>query len=90
MRTTVAALEHIFAEICNSAYPHEWDEDHISFTLMQELRSLFSNRVINFQDWSKIVDWRSFKNRGQQETKYGDIALIVNVQYSSGEVLKGV
>jgi hypothetical protein len=90
MRRTVNQLETAFDNICNSSYPNEWDENHISFSLMKELRSIFSNREIQFNDWSKIVDWQSFKNRGKQESSFGDIALIVNVQFSSGETLRGV
>ena len=90
MHRTVQQLERVFSNICLQSYPHEWDENHLSFQLMRELRNLFSNRTINFSGWSKIVNWQSFKNRGKQETNYGDIALIVNVQFSSGEVLKGV
>jgi hypothetical protein len=90
MKTTVRRLEDIFSEICTNSYPYEWDENHITFQLMKQLRELFGNRVIDFNSWSKIVDWRSFKNRGKQETSYGDIALIVTVQYTSGEVFRGV
>jgi len=90
MRTTVTNLEHVFATICREAYPNEWDENFISFRLMQELRNLFNNRAIHFNKWSKIVNWHCFKNRGKQETNYGDIALLVNIQFSSNEVLKGV
>jgi hypothetical protein len=90
VKATVIHLENMFANLCREAYPHEWDENFISFRLMQELRNLFGNRVIHFQDWSKIVDWQSFKNRGKQETNYGDIALLVNIQFTSNEVLKGV
>jgi len=90
MRTTVNSLEQIFATICQEAFPNEWDENFITFRLMQELRRMFARRVIHFDNWSKIVDWQSFKNRGKQETNYGDIALLVNIQFSSNEVLKGV
>ena len=90
MRRTVRTLEDSFSSICRNSFPLEWDENHLSFQLMRKLREVFSNRVINFNGWSKIVDWKSFKNRGKQETNYGDIALIVNVQFSSGETLKGV
>lgn len=90
MRRTVNTLESSFSEICENAYPHEWDENHLSFLLMRRLREIFSERVIHFNNWSKIVDWKSFKNRGKQETKYGDIALLVHVQFSTGEYLKGV
>jgi len=90
MRRTVEHLERTFNNICTDSYPTEWDENHITFLLMKELRGLFSNRTIHFDGWSKMVHWQSFKNRGKQETKYGDIALIVNIQFSSGETLKGV
>lgn len=90
MRRTVQTLESIYEEICRSSYPLEWDENHVSFQLMTRLRQIFGHRIIHFTNWSKIVDWQSFKNRGKQETHYGDIALLVNIQFSSGETLKGV
>ena len=90
MKNTVFEIEESIRNICTSSYPHEWDEDHISYLLMKELREHFSNRVIRFQDWSKIVDWKSFKNKGKNEQNYGDISLLVNVQFSSGEILKGI
>lgn len=90
MKRTVNALENVFSNICTSCSPFEWNEDHISFLLMQELRKLFSNRRVRFNHFSKIVAWRSFKNRGTAEINYGDISLIVNVQFSSGEYLRGV
>lgn len=90
MIRTIAALESSFSRICTSTFPLEWDENHLTFLLMKELRQIFSNRIIKFQDWSKIVHWQSFKNRGKQESSYGDISLLVHVQFSSGELIKGV
>lgn len=90
MQQTIDHLEKIFADICTHSYPLDWDENHISYLLMKELRGFLSNRVIQFNSWSKIVNWQSFKNKGKQETSYGDIALLVNIQFTSGEILKGV
>ncbi len=90
MKQTILFLENEFADICRQASPHEWEENHISFLLMRCLRRVFGDRRIHFNDWSKIVAWRSYKNRGKAETNYGDIALIVNIQFSSGEYLRGV
>lgn len=90
MRETILGIETSIKKICISSYPLEWDEDHISYQLMKELRNLFSNRTIQFQNWSKIVEWKSYKNKGTNEHKCGDISLLVNVQFSSGEILKGV
>lgn len=77
MRHAISELETIFSSICRTAYPHEWDENHLSFTLMREFRRLFSSRRIHYTGFSKIVAWRSFKNRGKTESQYGDIAFIL-------------
>ncbi|HEX9513818.1 MAG TPA: hypothetical protein VF939_25180 [Puia sp.] len=90
MESTIDKLERIFAELCIGSFPHEWDENHLSFLLMKRLRELFGSRRIHFNKWSKIVDWKSYKNRGKQERDFGDIALIVTIQFSTGEVLQGV
>ena len=90
MRSTIDKLERFFSEICSESYPAEWDENHLSFMLMKKLRELFGSHRIHFNNWSKIVDWKSYKNRGKQEQGCGDIDLIVTIQFSSGEVLKGV
>ncbi len=91
MYSTVVELERSFSKICNITHEDEWSEDHLTLLLMRRLRDLFSNRVIQFTDFSKIVDWQSFKNTSKiLEKKSGDISIIVNIQFSSGEVLRGV
>ncbi|MES2702794.1 MAG: hypothetical protein V4649_09160 [Bacteroidota bacterium] len=88
---SVSKLEKIFKKISNESYPSEWDENHITYQLMKELRKLYSDdEKVDFNGFSKLVNWRSFKNRGKLETKYGDIAIIVNIQFSSGETLRGI
>jgi hypothetical protein len=90
MEKTVNELETFFEKLSNSAYPNEWDENFLSFSLMQELRRIFSNRTIQFDGWRKLIHWESYKNNGKKETNYGDIALILHIQFSSGEILKGI
>jgi len=90
MQSTVFNIEQAIAEVCGTSFPYEWDENYLSLQLMKELRRIFSHRIIHFQEWSKIVDWKSYKVKGTLEKKFGDIALIVNIQFSSNEILKGV
>lgn len=90
MERAIIELEQRLADICLNAYPAEWDENHITFSMMCMFRETFSRRTLTFDGWSKIVEWKSYKNRSTQETKYGDIALLVNVQFSSGQQIKGV
>jgi hypothetical protein len=90
MRRLVEDLERAFVGITAGSYPGEWDEDHITYSLMRELRSLFDLRRIKYNGFEKIVHWLSYKNKGRTETQFGDISLIINIQFSSGERLAGV
>jgi hypothetical protein len=90
MEQTINKIEKTIASICINSHPREWDENFISFRLMQELRQIFNKKVMKIADFSKLVNWESYKNKGKQETHYGDIALLVTIQFSSGETLKGV
>lgn len=67
MKSTINKLERIFSEICSESYHAEWDGNLFSFLLTKKLRELFGNRRIYFNNWSKIVDWKSYKNRRKQK-----------------------
>ena len=71
------------------SYPLEWDENYVSFLSMKRFCKLFKNKNL-FNKLLKMVDWRSFKNWGAQERNCGDIALIVTIQFSTGEDLRSV
>lgn len=90
MRTLVNELERRFSRITMDNYPLEWDENHITYTLMKEMRDAFSKRRIQYKNFSKIVEWFSYKNKGKAESAFGDISLLVNIQFSTGERLRGV
>jgi hypothetical protein len=90
LRSLVRDLERTFASITAGSYPTEWDENHISYSLMKEMRSLLGFRRIKYDGFEKIVHWLSYKSKGTIETRFGDICLLVNIQFSTGEVLRGV
>ena len=90
LRGAAFDIEDCLAKICDRTRMHSWDEDHISYLLMEELSILFSNYRVFFDGWSKIVEWKSYKNRGKIENLHGDIALLLNIQFSTNEVLQGV
>ena len=75
MRKLVKDLKSVFAGITAGNYPGEWDEDHITFSLMREMRTLFDFRRIKYKGFEKIVHWQSYKNKGRTETLFGDISL---------------
>src|SRR6185437_1935407 len=90
MRELVEDLERRFTDITRGNYPLEWDENHITYSLMKEMRSVFTRRRVYYKNFSKYVEWLSYKNKGNTEQAFGDIALLVNIQFSTGEQLRGV
>jgi hypothetical protein len=89
MRSLVDDIEYSFTEIVEECGDYDWDENHITYSLMRKFREKLSHRQVHYQGFSKIVDWLSFKNRGKIETTNGDITMLVNIQFSSGERLCG-
>lgn len=67
MRRLVNDLERAFAGITAGNYPGEWDEDHIPFSLMRAMRSLFDFRWIRYNGFEKIVHWLSYKIKEEQK-----------------------
>ncbi|MBP9819332.1 hypothetical protein KBC79_01190, partial [Candidatus Woesebacteria bacterium] len=87
MRQTVTELEEIFYNVIHSDFPHDWDENRVTFNLMKELKNFFTYKIINYSNFSKTVQWGSYKNRGTVENFFGDISLIFNIQFTTREVL---
>lgn len=91
MDALITELESRFSRITNQCYPLEWDENHITFSLMREMRETFTRRKVHYKGFTKIVEWFSYKNKSKRvESAVGDISLLVNIQFSTGESLKGV
>jgi hypothetical protein len=90
MKELTDELEERFSKIIHKNHPFGWDENHITYSLMQEMRECFTKRQVTYKGFTKIVEWFSYKNKGRTESAIGDISLLVNIQFSTGEQLRGV
>lgn len=73
-------------ESCN---PREWNEDHITYTWLSQLRSVAPR--IHFAKSPRIsVIWDAYKMDGRLEEDNGDVAFIVKVSFSNSNALTGV
>lgn len=90
MEEFIYEVENIIEETIESCIPHDWDEDFITRRLLSEFRNKLSKSEIHYPNFTKYVYWKSYKNTGKLEQNFGDIALLINVQFITGEVLKGV
>lgn len=86
----LATVEEIFRDVIRRCYPTSWDEDHITYSITDELATkLPSVRVIGF-DRPFNIRWDARKLRGGAEQALGDLAVVVRMTSWSGEQINGV
>src|SRR5690606_1984238 len=62
----------------------------ITLKLLSELNVALSSIELEGEDYRRTVEWESYKLRGKYETNFGDIAIVVNINYRDGTHLDGV
>lgn len=86
----IAKIEEKFGPTISSCFPYEWNEDHITFSMLKSIRKDFSSFA--FWGWGlrESVNWSAYKYSGKLENKYGDIGVLVKLVYRDGRVLEGI
>jgi len=83
-------LEMILRENVADNFPQYWDENHITLSILKEFgRALNMVKIDDFGRKMKI-EWNAFKLKGKNETKFGDVAILVNVVHYDGDRMEGV
>ena len=83
-------VENNLIETINSIGQHDWDEDFITRTMLRDLKNNLSSIEHFGQSALKGIDWQAYKLKGKDETNFGDIAIIVELNYRDGTSLEGV
>ena len=83
-------LEKRISDSIKSISMHHWDEDHITLNLLAELNKTLSSIELEGEDFRRNIEWETYKLRGTYESKFGDIAVVVNISYRDGTNLEGV
>lgn len=83
-------IEHVIRESINKLSGHEWDEDFITLNLLRDLRKELYGLELVGKDNRSRIDWQAYKLKGTYETNFGDIALVVNINYKDGTGINGV
>lgn len=83
-------VEQISREVIRRCFPTSWHEDHITYTLADEMASqLKSVRVLGLDRTFNMI-WDARKLRGSAEQSLGDLAVVVRLRTWAGEELEGV
>ncbi|AOY44476.1 MULTISPECIES: hypothetical protein [Psychrobacter] len=68
---------------------HEWNEDFITLKLLSDLRRELDGMYFTSNDRKNKIDWQIYKLKGNFENNFGDIALVININYKDGTDLHG-
>jgi hypothetical protein len=83
-------VEQISRQVIRRCFPTSWHEDHITYTLADELASqLQSSRVMGLDRPFNLV-WDARKLRGSAENALGDLAIVVRLRTWAGDELEGI
>lgn len=83
-------IENIINEQILNNYHYNWDEDFITRSILQEFRNKFKRiKIEGFRDPIHIK-CSLYKFTGTPEKVFGDIALIIKLQYMDGDIIEGV
>ncbi|OOE67744.1 hypothetical protein [Salinivibrio kushneri] len=83
----VSELESEIRSTISSCFPAEWDENHLTYSLLKEIRKRFSIKNIFWGNpFPENISWSAYKYNGEIEKKHGDIGILVKIVYRDGSV----
>lgn len=88
--TFVAQVEDLMQAIIRRCFPTSWDENHLTFSIVDGLAGNFAAVKILAPDRPFKVIWGVHKLRGQIEQAFGDLAILVSLKFWDGDRIEGV
>jgi hypothetical protein len=85
-----ARLERTISEVIRTCHSASWDENHITFSLVDQLFKRNRMETIEGLDRPFKIIWDFRKLRRPEETDFGDIAVLVHLTTWAGETVEGV
>lgn len=83
-------LENSISNSIRKCYPYSWDENHISFTITENLFEHHKTMSLEGLDRPFKILWDVRKLRLPEEATNGDIGVIIRLITWAGETLEGV
>ena len=86
----VSDIENRIKQIIGRCSPASWDENHITFSIVDEFSSAFRNIAIEGLERPFKLKWDARKLRRPTEETLGDLAILVHLETWEGEQIEGV
>jgi len=84
-----ATVEKNINACIDKCYPYDWDEDHITYSVLSGIRNAFNGRPFLRGRESIQVDMETYKLTGKPEKTHGDIVLIVSLTRRGSPPIQG-
>ncbi len=82
-------IEELINELVQEIFILNWDEDFITRKLLSQLaQKLNGSQITDLEN--RVVFLTPFKLTKPVEKKFGDIAIIVNIEYGDGDKIEGI
>lgn len=82
-------VEELINELVEESYVLDWNEDYLTRKLLSQLTVRLNGSLISDLE-NKVVFLTPFKLTKPLENKFGDIAIIVNIDYGDGDNIEGI
>jgi len=82
-------IEELINELVKEDYVLDWEEDTLTRKFLSRLRNKLNGSLITDLE-NRVVFLSPFKLSKPAEYKFGDIAIIVNIEYGDGDNLEGI
>ncbi|TFH41046.1 MAG: hypothetical protein E4G96_06330 [Chrysiogenales bacterium] len=90
MKSLTHELESVVYTSVRESYPKTWDADIITASLFSGIKKILHGKRILTPGNAIQSRWRIYRHVGNQENAFCDTALIVQVSYHDGQIVRGV
>lgn len=82
-------IEELINELVEEIFVRDWDEDYITRKFLSQITQKLNGSQISDIE-NRVVFLTPFKLTKPVEQKFGDIAIIVNIEYGDGDNIEGI
>jgi hypothetical protein len=89
IQSFLGAVERILERQVKDSFPRYWDENSITLNILKEFETVLNTVRINGFKRRMQIDWKAFKLARPAESKFGDVAFLVSINYQDGDRIEG-
>lgn len=82
-------IEELINDLVEANFILDWDEDTLTRKFLSQLRQRLNGSLITDHD-NRVIFLTPYKLSKTVEKKYGDIGIIVNIEYGDGDKVEGM